>query len=300
LLQDESIASQRPGYVSAQATNLLYAGEYFDSDSQHYYNRSRWYNPLTGLFNRTDPFAGNLNNPQSLHKYLYCHNNPVNNVDPLGLFSLPEINIALVINTAMRAWTGYSILKTVEKACKEGLGALTFFDWLFLGLDVLHVTSALSWLKMTSTWKKQAKLFHGLGDKLAKAVGRARGGYAGQLGMRMHEALKASWLGRAVKFVQRQLAAFGVQIFIDQAIGTGIGGRPDITIVLRKFKIGIAFDLKPVPKSVFYSGILPSYKYLFNQGGSTKMQREGTTRVLRQDYGVTCLYFYIPYPSFVN
>ncbi len=289
-----------PTTASPGTTKLLYAGEQFDPAMGHYYLRARYYNPSNGRFNRTDPFEGNPSDPQSLHKYLYAHCNPVNATDPLGLFSIPEINVSMVINTAMRAWTCYSIYSTAKKAYQEGIGALTFFDWLFLGLDVLHVTSALSWLKMTSTWKKQAQLFHNLGDDLAKAVGRARSSIAGQLGTRMHEALKSSWLGKSVAFLQRQLSDYGVLIFIDQAIGTGIGGRPDITIILRKFKIGIAFDLKPVPKTIFYSGVLPSYKYLFEQGGQIRMQREGATQILQQDYGATCLYFYIPYPSFVN
>ena len=67
---------------------MLYAGEQFDTDAQHYYNRARWYDPLNGRFNRTDLFFGNLQDPQSLHKYLYCHANPVNATDPSGkLFS---------------------------------------------------------------------------------------------------------------------------------------------------------------------------------------------------------------------
>lgn len=66
---------------------MLYAGEHFDTDMQHYYNRARWYNPLTGLFNRMDPFAGNNQDPQSLHKYLYCHTNPINATDPTGYFT---------------------------------------------------------------------------------------------------------------------------------------------------------------------------------------------------------------------
>jgi hypothetical protein len=33
-----------------------------------------------------DPFFGNLQDPQSLHKYLYVHANPVNFIDPTGLF----------------------------------------------------------------------------------------------------------------------------------------------------------------------------------------------------------------------
>jgi RHS repeat-associated protein len=69
-------------------TSLLYAGEQYDSDLDHYYLRARYYNPWSGTFNRTDPFAGNNQDPQSLHKYLYCHNNPVNAVDPSGEFSI--------------------------------------------------------------------------------------------------------------------------------------------------------------------------------------------------------------------
>jgi len=48
-----------------------------------------------------DPFAGSDSDPQSLHKYLYCHANPINNCDPLGLMSLPEINVAGLIQTAL-------------------------------------------------------------------------------------------------------------------------------------------------------------------------------------------------------
>jgi len=33
-----------------------------------------------------DPFAGNFEDPQSLHKYLYTHGDPVNGIDPSGEF----------------------------------------------------------------------------------------------------------------------------------------------------------------------------------------------------------------------
>ena len=49
-------------------TSLLYAGEHYDSDAQHYYNRARWYNPSNGRFNRVDPFAGNNSDPQRAFK----------------------------------------------------------------------------------------------------------------------------------------------------------------------------------------------------------------------------------------
>lgn len=72
-----------PGDV---ATNLLYTGEQWDSHAQQYHLRARYYNPLTGRFNRTDPYQGNHQDPQTLHKYLYCHANPINATDPTGKF----------------------------------------------------------------------------------------------------------------------------------------------------------------------------------------------------------------------
>ena len=106
LLQNDSVASADPGKVAQQSTNLLYTGEHFDVDAQQYYLRARYYDPLNGRFNRTDPFAGSPQDPQSLHKYLYCHNNPVNNIDPSGQFSIPSLmttisNIGTLISISM-------------------------------------------------------------------------------------------------------------------------------------------------------------------------------------------------------
>jgi RHS repeat-associated protein len=66
---------------------LQYTGEMYDADLEWYYNRARYYNPRNGRFNRIDEYPGNPEDPQSLHKYLYCSADPVGNVDPLGLFT---------------------------------------------------------------------------------------------------------------------------------------------------------------------------------------------------------------------
>jgi len=65
-----------------------------------YYLRARYYNPQNGRFNRIDPFSGNYSDPQSLHKYLYCHANPINAIDPSGNFA-GIITAALVITVLM-------------------------------------------------------------------------------------------------------------------------------------------------------------------------------------------------------
>jgi RHS repeat-associated protein len=66
----------------------LYSGEQFDAKIGQQYLRARYYDPVTGRFNRLDPFFGNLSDPQSFHKYLYTHGDPVNEIDPSGLMSV--------------------------------------------------------------------------------------------------------------------------------------------------------------------------------------------------------------------
>jgi hypothetical protein len=57
-------------------------------------------NPHTGRFWTMDTYAGNSEDPLSLHKYLYCQNNPVNFVDPSGHEgTLIEINASSLISS---------------------------------------------------------------------------------------------------------------------------------------------------------------------------------------------------------
>jgi RHS repeat-associated protein len=89
--------------ATAALTSLGYSGEHFDAKVQQQYLRARWYNPANGQFNRLDPFAGNMQDPQSLHKYAYVHGDPVNGVDPTGLSllggTIGSIGIARAIAT---------------------------------------------------------------------------------------------------------------------------------------------------------------------------------------------------------
>jgi RHS repeat-associated protein len=68
--------------------NYLFAGEQFDNGVNGYYLRARYYDQATGRFASTDPFEGYLNQPLTLHNYLYAANNPVVYIDPSGNTSL--------------------------------------------------------------------------------------------------------------------------------------------------------------------------------------------------------------------
>ena len=49
--------------------------------------RARYLNPNTGRFLSMDSYQGSGEDPLSLHKYLYAKSNPINNIDPLGMWS---------------------------------------------------------------------------------------------------------------------------------------------------------------------------------------------------------------------
>ncbi|UDQ98306.1 RHS repeat-associated core domain-containing protein [Lentisphaerota bacterium WC36G] len=74
--------------TNTAATDLLYSGEQYDNTLQQQYLRARYYDQNSGRFNRLDPYKGNNFDPQSLHKYAYCHSDPVNAIDPTGMFTL--------------------------------------------------------------------------------------------------------------------------------------------------------------------------------------------------------------------
>jgi len=83
--------------------DYLFAGEQFDEALGQYYLRQRYYDAATGRFTRRDTYEGRLEEPISLHKYLYTGANPVNYIDPSGLSRIGHIIIAwMVADTLMR------------------------------------------------------------------------------------------------------------------------------------------------------------------------------------------------------
>jgi RHS repeat-associated protein len=60
-------------------TYWLFTGEQRDSESAYYYLRARYYDPALGRFLGRDPLGGG---------YPYVSNNPVNLIDPTGLYQI--------------------------------------------------------------------------------------------------------------------------------------------------------------------------------------------------------------------
>lgn len=72
-----------------------YCGEYFDAETGTVYLRARYYDPSIGRFISRDSYAGKNEDPLSLNRYTYCHNNPIIGIDPSGH------SITLLITTVL-------------------------------------------------------------------------------------------------------------------------------------------------------------------------------------------------------
>ena len=63
-----------------------YTGEQWDGEAEVLYLRARMYQPEMGRFISSDPWPGDMSSPQSLNRYSYVENDPINATDPSGLF----------------------------------------------------------------------------------------------------------------------------------------------------------------------------------------------------------------------
>ena len=72
----------------------LYNGQQQDEGGL-YFLRARYYNTGNGRFLSHDPILGNSDDPASLHRYTYCANDSVNNIDPTGMFTMVDVTSAM-------------------------------------------------------------------------------------------------------------------------------------------------------------------------------------------------------------
>jgi RHS repeat-associated protein len=69
------------------AIDRQFTGQILDSTGLYYYN-ARYYDPTIGRFISPDTVGQIIANPQTLNRYSYCLNNPLNQTDPTGHFSI--------------------------------------------------------------------------------------------------------------------------------------------------------------------------------------------------------------------
>jgi hypothetical protein len=105
--------------------------------------RARWYSASNARWERLDPFAGNPNDPFSFNKYGFVHGDPVQGIDPTGMFSfsIGSLSVSITLSSAISFGAGslasYAIGKGIEAAYLQAVeGDLSNFRW-FTAWDLL-------------------------------------------------------------------------------------------------------------------------------------------------------------------
>ena len=105
-------ANENPSALGTFNYNLRFPGQYYDKETANHYNTFRDnYNPKIGRYMQSDPIGlrGGINT------YAYVDENPINFVDPYGLFELPGwARGALWISRGVEA------AKAIDKAVNYG------------------------------------------------------------------------------------------------------------------------------------------------------------------------------------
>jgi len=71
-------------YDGSASERSVFTGHYFDTETNLYYAKARYFDPELGRFLSQDSYLGELTEPPSLHRYLYAFDNPIRYYDPTG------------------------------------------------------------------------------------------------------------------------------------------------------------------------------------------------------------------------
>ncbi|MBN2590913.1 MAG: RHS repeat-associated core domain-containing protein, partial [Sedimentisphaerales bacterium] len=98
-----------------------YTGQYYDSEIAQYYLRARQYDPALYCFGSRDPEEGGFMESLTLHRYLYCMNDPINQMDLTGRAptntqeTASTVGTQAAVGTAGAAGTNYqTILERIQ------------------------------------------------------------------------------------------------------------------------------------------------------------------------------------------
>jgi RHS repeat-associated protein len=106
----------------------LFAGEQRDANVGLDYLRARYLNVAAGRFFGSDPQSGQLFNPNTLHRFLYVTNRPIDAIDPSGEITIIEVSAAIAIQSYLNyernpnyVYTArYRIRAPLDRMCIRG------------------------------------------------------------------------------------------------------------------------------------------------------------------------------------
>ncbi|NJL00460.1 MAG: hypothetical protein HC910_07770, partial [Spirulinaceae cyanobacterium SM2_1_0] len=110
-----------------------------------YYLRQRYYDPSLGRFTRRDTWEGSNFEPITLNKHIYANADPVNGIDPTGLFTMTDISAARGVRNTLAAAQFSSYTELIRSTDSDGLGGQTagFIDRVMAIVGAIELLASL-------------------------------------------------------------------------------------------------------------------------------------------------------------
>lgn len=161
--------------VHAQGVTVnthLYAGEQYAPALGLYYNRARYLSTNHGRFWNADVFEGFQNDPQSLHRYLYAHADPVNGWDPSGYVSLGEMMGKMKISSVISSISSLSRMGAMRMV---GVGVVKMLKISFYALEAYaFITNPSQYVADTIRDGLFQKMLQGKGKMAVRFLGMVK------------------------------------------------------------------------------------------------------------------------------
>ena len=144
-----------------------FTGQYFDTETGDYHLRARTYSPALQRFTSRDPYLGQLEEPATLHAYLYCFNDPINATDPTGEMTKEETITTTSIGTTLTTMGGPNAQTFLQRA-KDFANVISQRNWVY-GQTIT---------KMGNSINKWTKSMNAIGKEVHHMVCKGRGNTA--------------------------------------------------------------------------------------------------------------------------
>jgi RHS repeat-associated protein len=114
-----------------------FTGQYYDFEIGQYYLRARQYDPQLMRFTGRDSVNGKLAEPITLHRYLYCGNEPISRIDPDGRYA---ITLSGSPSGSMTFGDMYGAISGMpcEKYTGNALASIASYYLLIMPLEVMN------------------------------------------------------------------------------------------------------------------------------------------------------------------
>ncbi|MFZ2602695.1 MAG: RHS repeat-associated core domain-containing protein, partial [Candidatus Omnitrophota bacterium] len=217
-----------PDGAKQSSVSHLFTGKELDATGLYYYG-ARYYDPEIGRFISADTIVQAPYDPQSLNRYSYCRNNPINYVDPSGHIWFIPLIIAAIIGAGVGAAVAAATSSDIGAGAIMGAISGALFWGAGQAISGLATALKIQSTAMMTALKTGVHAFTGAASGALGAVATGGdSGFAAAIGG--ISAGASAWVGGVFPIAGNGLGAFAAEGLQRTAVGAILGGGTSLVM----------------------------------------------------------------------